>query len=103
MWIALPIALTLLGLAYWELIVCEGAHLGKHFVVWLYNLTAFHYERIKGFDPDWERRTLGESLFSSVSGLRGARVLDVGAGTGRAARSLHDVRRGGTSIVKVGH
>jgi len=101
MWIALPIALTLLGLAYWELIVCEGAHLGKHFVVWLYDLTATHYERIKRFDPDWERRTLGESLLSSVSGLRDARVLDVGAGTGRAARSLHGVMRDETSIVNV--
>jgi ubiquinone/menaquinone biosynthesis C-methylase UbiE len=101
MWILAIIIVAVLGLAYWELIVCEGAHLGKHFVVWLYDLTASYYERIKGFDPDWERRSLGEPLSSSVGGLRGARLLDVGAGTGRATRALHDVIRDETSIVNV--
>lgn len=101
MWIAVIVVVALLGLAYWELIVCEGTHLGKHFVVWLYDLTANRYERIKKFDPAWERRTLGEPLFGSVSGLRGARLLDVGAGTGRAARALHKVVRGETSIVNL--
>ncbi|HLC05589.1 MAG TPA: class I SAM-dependent methyltransferase [Anaerolineales bacterium] len=101
MWIAGIVVVTLLGLAYWELIVCEGAHLGRHFVVWLYDLTASHYERIKGFDPDWERRWIGEPLFNTVRGLRGARLLDVGAGTGRAARALHNVILGETSIVNV--
>jgi ubiquinone/menaquinone biosynthesis C-methylase UbiE len=101
MWMLAIIIVAVLGLAYWELIVCEGAHLGKHFVVWLYDLTASHYERIKGFDPDWERRSLGEPLSSSVGGLRGARLLDVGAGTGRASRALHNVIRDETSIVNV--
>jgi ubiquinone/menaquinone biosynthesis C-methylase UbiE len=101
MWILALIILAILGIAYWELILCEGAHLGKHFVVWLYDLTANYYERIKGFDPDWERRTLGEPLSSSVGGLSGARLLDVGAGTGRAARALHNVVREQTSIVNV--
>jgi ubiquinone/menaquinone biosynthesis C-methylase UbiE len=101
MWILVIIVVALLGLAYWELIVCEGAHLGKHFVVWLYDLTATYYERIKGFDPDWERRSLGEPLSSSVGGLRGARLLDVGAGTGRATRALHNVIRDETSIINV--
>lgn len=92
---------AILGIAYWELIVCEGAHLGKHFVVWLYDLTASYYERIKGFDPDWESRSLGEPLSSSIGGLRGARLLDVGAGTGRAARALHNVLRGEACVVNV--
>jgi ubiquinone/menaquinone biosynthesis C-methylase UbiE len=40
-------------------------------------------------------------LSSSVGGLRGARLLDVGAGTGRATRALHDVIRDETFIVNV--
>jgi ubiquinone/menaquinone biosynthesis C-methylase UbiE len=101
MWIFGIVVAAILALAYWELIVCEGAHLGKHFVVWLYDVTASYYERIKGFDPDWERRSLGEPLSSSVGGLREARLLDVGAGTGRAARALHNLLRAEASIVNV--
>jgi ubiquinone/menaquinone biosynthesis C-methylase UbiE len=101
MWILAVILIAILGLAYWELIVCEGAHLGKHFVVWLYDLTASYYERIKRFDPDWERRSLGEPLSSSVGGLHGARLLDVGAGTGRATRALHSIVRDETAIINV--
>jgi SAM-dependent methyltransferase len=99
MWLLGIFIVAVLGLVYWELIVCEGAHLGKRFVVWLYDLTASYYERIKGFDPDWERRSLGEPLASSIGGLSGARLLDVGAGTGRAARALHHLVRDQASIV----
>lgn len=74
----------------WELWVCEGAHLGRRFVVWLYDLSAARYDRIKRFDPDWERRFLGEPVARVVGGLPQARLLDVGAGTGRLARALAD-------------
>ncbi len=77
-----------IALAAWELLVCEGAHLGPRFVVWLYDLAAGRYEAIKSFDPDWERRTVGEALHASVGSLAAARVLDVGAGTGRVPRAL---------------
>ena len=72
----------------WELWVCEGAHLGQHFVVWLYDLAARRYDRIKQFDPDWERRVLGEPLSRLLSNLPEARLLDVGAGTGRTFRAM---------------
>ena len=87
MWIAALILLVIV-LLVWELWICEGAHLGKHFVVWLYDLAAGRYDRIKKFDPDWERRFLGEPLATALSGYPGARLLDVGAGTGRSARAL---------------
>jgi ubiquinone/menaquinone biosynthesis C-methylase UbiE len=88
MWTGI-IAVVLLGaLAAWELWICEGAHLGKRFVVWLYDLTAMRYESIKQFDQDWERHFLGEPIAQALLSLRGARILDVGAGTGRAARAL---------------
>jgi ubiquinone/menaquinone biosynthesis C-methylase UbiE len=81
------LALTV-ALAVWELWVCEGAHLGRGFVVWLYDLAAFRYDRIKDFDWDWERRFLGEPLAAAIGSLPEARVLDIGAGTGRVARAL---------------
>jgi ubiquinone/menaquinone biosynthesis C-methylase UbiE len=72
----------------WELWVCEGAHLGRRFVVWLYDLSAARYDGIKRFDPDWERRFLGEPVKRVVGGLPQARLLDIGAGTGRLGRAL---------------
>lgn len=82
-------ALVLLSvLAYWELKICEGVHLGRRVVVWLYNLSARRYEHIKRFDPDWERHFLGKPLSASISTLANARLLDVGAGTGRLGRAF---------------
>jgi demethylmenaquinone methyltransferase/2-methoxy-6-polyprenyl-1,4-benzoquinol methylase len=54
----------------------------------MYDLAADRYDSIKHFDPDWERRFLGEALAGAIGSLPGARLLDVGAGTGRTARAL---------------
>lgn len=75
-------------LLVWEFYVCEGAHLGPRAVVGLYDLAAGRYDRIKQFDPDWEARFVGEPIAGAVGRLSGARVLDVGAGTGRVGRAL---------------
>jgi ubiquinone/menaquinone biosynthesis C-methylase UbiE len=80
--------LLVLGILYWELWICEGAHLGKRFVAWTYDLAANRYEQIKDFDWDWEKRFLGEPLARTLGTLEAAYLLDVGAGTGRLARSL---------------
>jgi ubiquinone/menaquinone biosynthesis C-methylase UbiE len=87
-WIPYVILLLVAGLLFWELRVCEGAHLGKRFVVWLYDLTASRYDRIKGFDFDWEQRFLGEPIKDILSAIPDARLLDVGSGTGRLSRTL---------------
>lgn len=88
MWIVIPIAIVLLGLAFWEVWVCEGTHLGRRFVVWLYDLAANRYDGIKQFNPDWERRFLGEPVATVLSSIPDALLLDVGAGTGRLLRAL---------------
>src|SRR3989304_5293950 len=93
------LAAVLLALLFWEIWVCEGAHLGRRFVVFLYQLLASRYESIKQFDPDWERHVLGEPLASSLAHLGRARVLDVGAGSGRLARALVPVARGDLKLV----
>lgn len=76
-------------LAYWEFSICEGAHLGRRAVVWLYDLTSPQYNSIKQFDPDWEQRFLGEPVAIVMGSLEGSRMLDVGAGTGRLAWALN--------------
>lgn len=89
MWITILALSILITLAVWEIWVCEGAHLGRSFVVWLYDLIAFRYEKIKQFDPIWERRYLGEPLAAASSAIEQTRLLDVGAGTGRVAQTLY--------------
>lgn len=72
----------------WEFYICEAAHLGPRAVITLYDWAAGRYDGIKQFDPEWEARFVGEPIASAVGHLRGARVLDVGAGTGRVARAF---------------
>src|SRR3990170_4076789 len=88
MLIGIALSVVIVLLAAWELWICEGTHLGRRFVVWMYDVAAGRYEGIKRFDPGWEQRFLGEPLAAVLGGLPDARLLDVGAGTGRAARPL---------------
>ena len=77
------IFLIIIGvLAFWELRISEGAHLGRGFVVLLYDLAAKRYDGIKQFDFDWEHRILGEPISDILLGLEDARILDVGCGSG---------------------
>lgn len=83
------IPLVLLGLLlYWELVIAEGVHLGPRVVVWLYDLAAPRYERIKKFDPAVEDEFLGLPIVVELidANAESPRVLDVAAGTGRVAR-----------------
>jgi ubiquinone/menaquinone biosynthesis C-methylase UbiE len=103
-----PLALALLGglalLAaglYWEFIVAEGAHLGPRVVVWLYDLVARRYERIKKFQRDLDDNYLGWPLTVTLAEVETPRVLDVAAGTGRAARSLLRQVAFGGAVVNV--
>jgi ubiquinone/menaquinone biosynthesis C-methylase UbiE len=86
-WLSLLLLIAAL-LIIWEIWICEGAHLGRRFVIWLYDLAAGRYDGIKSFDFDWERRFIGEPIVELLSPLFDAKVLDVGAGTGRVARTL---------------
>lgn len=88
MWVTLVIVGVIGALLFWELYICEGTHLGRRFVVLLYELAANYYDRIKSFDEDWESRYLGEPIANATSSLEDALLLDIGAGTGRLARAL---------------
>ena len=86
--LSLILIVALILLLIWELWICEGAHLGRRVVIWLYDLAATRYDMIKHFDADWERQFLGEPLEKILSGLPRARLLDIGAGTARTFRAL---------------
>ncbi len=45
--VILLIILFLLIAGFWEIVLCEGTHLGSRVVVWLYNISANRYDRIK--------------------------------------------------------
>lgn len=87
LWLLLPLA-PLALLLYWEFVIAEGVHLGPRVVIWLYDLVAPRYERIKKFDPAVEDEFLGQPLIEQLIAVDEPCVLDVAAGTGRVARAL---------------
>ena len=89
LWLLILLALLLLGLLlYWQLIIAEGAYLGAPLVALLYDWTAERYNKIKDFDEDLERLTLGIPLANRLSRQPEALVLDVATGTGRVPLAL---------------
>lgn len=84
LWIGLALLTAVLGLLYyWLFIVTEGLYLGRRVVVWLYDLTAHKYDRIKEFDPDAEQFFLIRPLVVRLRPIPNPLVLDVATGTGR--------------------
>jgi ubiquinone/menaquinone biosynthesis C-methylase UbiE len=88
LWLVGLVAVLVGALLLWEFYICEGSHLGPRVVIGMYDLAATRYDHIKQFDPAWETRFVGEPIANAIEQLAGARVLDVGAGTGRVGRAL---------------
>jgi len=85
------VLITILFLAlflYWALVITEGAYFGAPFVVWLYDLTARRYDRIKCFDEDEEDWYVGLPLWRTIQTVRQPLVLDVASGTARLPLAL---------------
>lgn len=78
-------SLILLALfLYWLIFLTEGAYLGREVVVWLYDLYAGRYDRIKGWVIEDEIDYLARPFANEVGRLRRPPlILDVAAGTGR--------------------
>jgi ubiquinone/menaquinone biosynthesis C-methylase UbiE len=73
---------------YWQLIVAEGAYLGRRVVVLLYDLYASRYDRVKQFDEKDEAWFLGEPLARALLFVPSPLVLDVATGSGRLPLAL---------------
>lgn len=87
--ILIGLGLILLALlAYWQLIIAEGAYLGPRLVALMYDWSARAYERIKGFVASEEQWFLGLPLARSLEMIPAPLVLDVATGTGRLPRAI---------------
>jgi SAM-dependent methyltransferase len=80
--------LGLAALAYWHLVVTEGAYLGQGVVTWLYDRYAPRYDAIKHYDPDAEAYYLGRPLADALRGYPAPVVLDIATGTARLPLTL---------------
>ncbi len=88
-WVALVVGLAALAaFLYWQLIIAEGAYMGRRMVAFLYNRSARIYDRIKQYDPGYEQWFLGLPLSRAMQLHPDPLLLDVAAGTGRLARTL---------------
>jgi ubiquinone/menaquinone biosynthesis C-methylase UbiE/ribosomal protein S27AE len=82
------LGLAAVALAWWLLVITEGVYLGRVVVVWLYDLYARRYDRIKRFDRQDEAFFLGQRVLRALNGVRAPLVLDVATGTGRLPQAL---------------
>ncbi len=84
---AVVIGLGVVGLiallAWYLLIKTEGVYLGWRVVIWLYDVYARRYDRIKKFDPTYEALFLGRPIVACLRENPAPLVLDVATGTGR--------------------
>lgn len=80
--------LLIAGFLYWQLIIAEGAYMGRGVVAWLYDISARAYDNIKGFDPGYEQWFIGLPLSRALAYFPDPLVLDVATGTARLARTL---------------
>lgn len=78
----------LLALAWWLLVASEGVYLGRQVVIWLYDLYAGRYDRIKDFQRIYEHALLAQPIMEHIAPHRAPLVLDVATGTGRLPLAL---------------
>jgi ubiquinone/menaquinone biosynthesis C-methylase UbiE len=84
------VVLILGALLYWQLVVAEGAYLGRRIVILLYDWFAPRYDRVKGFQPQLDAYMLSAPILKHALRHEIARpeVLDVATGTGRLPQAL---------------
>jgi ubiquinone/menaquinone biosynthesis C-methylase UbiE len=73
---------------YYLLVTTEGVFLGRRVVVWLYDITANKYDKIKGFSPEAEEFSITRPLLKELGRLQNPLVLDVATGSGRVPFNL---------------
>jgi ubiquinone/menaquinone biosynthesis C-methylase UbiE len=83
-----PAVLVSSALVWWLLITTEGVYLGRRMVIWLYDLYARRYDRIKQYNPAWESATLGRPILRALLDVPAPMILDVATGTARLPLAL---------------
>jgi ubiquinone/menaquinone biosynthesis C-methylase UbiE len=82
---ALLVVMCIGVIAYWQLVVAEGAYLGRRIVTLLYDRFAPRYDAVKQFNPLSDTVLLAAPVLEHK---RDALVLDVATGTGRLPLTL---------------
>jgi ubiquinone/menaquinone biosynthesis C-methylase UbiE len=80
--------LAFAGIAYWQLVVAEGAYLGTRVVALLYDLFAPRYDQVKQYDKTTDVVMLAVPIMQHLARKSAASVLDVATGTGRLPDAL---------------
>jgi ubiquinone/menaquinone biosynthesis C-methylase UbiE len=75
---------------WWLLVATEGVYLGRRVVIWLYDLYAARYDRIKEYQPEYEYYFLARPILGEIYPQFNPLVLDVATGTGRLPIALCD-------------
>jgi ubiquinone/menaquinone biosynthesis C-methylase UbiE len=75
-------------LVWWLFFETEGVYLGRRVVIWLYNLYAGRYDRIKRFHAPHEHAYVAQPILEAIAPLKHPLVLDAAAGTCRTAIAL---------------
>ncbi|NWG17075.1 MAG: methyltransferase domain-containing protein [Chloroflexi bacterium] len=82
------LAVAIIALGWWLLIATEGVYLGRRVVVWLYDLFADRYDRVKNYYREYEHMYLAQPVMERIAPHRSPLVLDVATGTGRLPLAL---------------
>ncbi|MCS7061929.1 MAG: class I SAM-dependent methyltransferase [Anaerolineae bacterium] len=93
--LAIAIGVVMVGV-YWQLVVAEGAYLGRRVVALLYDWHAPCYDRVKQFQPASDAAMLAAPILEHLSahgkrtaqGRIAAWMLDIATGTGRLPAAL---------------
>ncbi|MBC7810294.1 MAG: class I SAM-dependent methyltransferase [Burkholderiales bacterium] len=70
-------------LCWWLIFETEGVYLGRHMVVWLYDVYAHRYDDIKNQSGEFEHIFLAEPIMQDIAPHTSPLMLDVATGTGR--------------------
>ncbi len=96
----LLIALVLLALWMWLIVLTEGVFFGRRLVVWLYDVTAFRYDKVKDYTLEDETVLVVEPVLM-LTQVEHPKVLDVATGTGRVPYYLVNDKRFDGSVVGI--
>ena len=82
-WLSIfSLLLLITVLYYWLVILTEGVFLGSRAVVWMYDISAYRYDKVKEWDEADEEILVVEPILGMLR-QRQAKLLDVATGTGR--------------------
>lgn len=85
---AVLLAVWIIVLVWWLIFETEGVYLGRGVVIWLYDVYADRYDRIKKYSKIFDHAYLAQPIMDMIAPHQSPLVLDVATGTGRLPLAL---------------